>query len=82
MLIAGEDGCWHRLLARPHFCQRVSYLIEIPRNVVELKAIELVLQLADFLAICHHLGIVAAQLLHDLVDDQLGVAPDVEALNT
>ena len=47
--------------------------------MVELEAIELVLQLADLSAICSHLDIMAAQLLYDLVDDQLGVAPDVEA---
>ena len=50
--------------------------------MIELETIELVLQLVDFLAICSHLGVVAAQLLHDLVDDQLGVAPDVEASDT
>ena len=50
--------------------------------MIELETIELVLQLADFLAIYNHLGVVAAQLLHDLVNDQLGVTPDVEASDT
>ena len=54
----------------------------MPQDVIELETIELVLQLADFLAIHSHLGIVAACLLHDLVDDQLGVTPNVEALDT
>ena len=49
--------------------------------MIEFKAVEFVLQPSDFLAVCSHLGIVTAQLLHDLVDDQLGVAPDVEALD-
>ena len=53
----------------------------MPRDVIELETVELVLQLVDFSAICSHLGIVVARLLHDLVDDQLGVAPDVEASN-
>ncbi|XP_066392332.1 uncharacterized protein [Miscanthus floridulus] len=38
--------------------------------------------LADFSAICSHLGVVVAQLLHDLVNDQLGVVLDVEASDT
>ena len=47
--------------------------------MIELETIELVLQLADFSAICSHLGVVVARLLHDLVDDQRGVAPNIEA---
>ena len=54
----------------------------MPQDVIELETIELVLQLVDFSAICYHIGIVAAQLLHDLVDDQLGVTPDVKLSNT
>ena len=60
MLVTGEDAYWHRLSPRHRFRQRVSYLIEMPRDVIELETIELVLQLADFLAICSHLGVVAA----------------------
>ena len=51
----------------------------MPRNVVVLEAIKFVLQLTDFSVICSHLGVVVARLLHDLADDQLGVASDVEA---
>ena len=50
--------------------------------MIDLEAIELVLQLVDFSTACHHLGVMAARLLHDLVDDQLGVSPDVEASDT
>jgi hypothetical protein len=46
-------------------------------NVIEFEAVELVLQLAHFLAVRSHLGVVAAQLLHDLADDELRVAPNV-----
>jgi hypothetical protein len=46
--------------------------------VVEPEAVELVLQLANFLVVCSYLGVVAASLLHDLVDDKLRVAPDVK----
>ena len=46
--------------------------------MVELEAIELVLQLSDLMTIRSHLGVVVACLLHDLVDDQLRVASDVK----
>ena len=36
----------------------------------------------DFSAICSHLSVVAARFFHDLVDDQLGVAPNIEVSDT
>ena len=47
--------------------------------MIEFEAVESVRQPSDFLVVCLHLGVVAARLLHDLVDDQLGVTPDIEA---
>jgi hypothetical protein len=49
--------------------------------VVELEAVKLVLQLADFFAVHSHLGVVVALLLHNLVDDKLRVTPDVKPLD-
>ena len=60
ILIAGEDACWHRLSVGRRLHQRVGRLVETPRGVIELEAIELVLQLVDFLAIHSHLGVVTA----------------------
>ena len=60
VLIAGEDAYRHRLSAGRCIRQRVGRLIETTRDVIELEAVELVLQLADFSAICSHLGIVVA----------------------
>ena len=71
MLVAGEDTRWHRLSAERRFCKRVARLVK--------AAVEFVLQPSDLLVVRSHLGVVAARLLHDLIDDQLGVAPDVEA---
>ena len=78
-MVAGEDTYWYRLLARCRLRKRISRLVEAPWDVIEFEAIEFVLQPSDLLAVRSHLGIVAARLLHDLVDDQLGVALDVEA---
>jgi len=47
--------------------------------MVELEAVELVLQLFDLMIIRSHLGVVVARLLHDLVNDQLRVISDVKA---
>ena len=60
VLIAGEDAYQHRFSAGHRFCQPISRLIETHRDVIELKTVELVLQLADFLAICSHLSVVVA----------------------
>ena len=78
MLITGEHTRWHRLSARRDFCKCIGRLIDASWDVIEFEAIESVLQPSDFLTVCLHLGVMAARLLHDLVDDQLGVAPDIE----
>ena len=81
MLVTGKDAYWHWLSAGCRLHKHVGRLIEAPRDVIEFKAIEFVLQPSDFLVVCIHLGVVIARLLHDLVDDQLGVAPNIEALD-
>ena len=79
MLVAGKDARWHRFSTGRRLHECVVRLVEAPWDVMEFEVIELVLQLLDFLAVRSHLGVVTARLLHDLVDDQLGVALDVEA---
>ena len=78
-MVVGEDTCWHRLSIGCRLRKRIGHVIEAPWDVIEFEAIEFVLQSSDFLAVRSHLGIVASRLLHDLVDDQLGVTPDVVA---
>ena len=79
MLVAGKDAHWHRVLIEHHFGKCIGRLVEAPWDMIEFEAIEFVLQPSNLLAVRNHLGIMAAGLLHDLVDDQLGVASDVEA---
>ena len=69
VLVAGEDTHWHWLSAGCRLRKCVSCLVKTPWDVIELKAIKFVLQPSDFSAVCSHLGIVVARLLHDLVDD-------------
>ena len=44
VLIAGEDAHMHRLSGGCCFRKCVGHLIEVPRDVIELEAIELVFQ--------------------------------------
>ena len=85
--LSPRQAAHHQLVLAPHSgsracADRLRRLIAMPRYVIKLESIELVLQLAEFLVVCSHLGVVAAPLLHDLVNDQLGVTPDVEASDT
>jgi hypothetical protein len=49
--------------------------------VIKLDAIELVLEGPHGLAVCLHLVVVAACVLHDLVYHKLRIPPYVEALD-
>jgi hypothetical protein len=49
--------------------------------MVELNAIELVLEGPHGLAVGLHLVVMAARVLHDLIDYELRVPPYVEALD-
>ena len=59
----------------------IGRLVVTSGGVDELEAVEFVLESMYLLAVCLHLWIVAAQDLHYLVDDELGVSSDVEAPN-
>jgi hypothetical protein len=57
-------------------------LLVVPAgHVVELDAIELVLEGSHGLAVCLHLVVVTTRVLHDLVNHELRVSPHVEALD-
>jgi hypothetical protein len=49
--------------------------------VVELYAVELILEGPHGFAVRLHLVVVTARVLHDLVDHELRVSPHIEALN-
>jgi hypothetical protein len=59
----------------------VRLLVVPVGHVVELNAIELVLEGSHGLAVCLHLVVVTARVFHDLVDHELRVPPHVEALD-
>jgi hypothetical protein len=49
--------------------------------VIELDAVELVLEGLHGLAVRFHLVVVATRILHDLVNHELRIPPHVEALD-
>jgi hypothetical protein len=49
--------------------------------MVELKAIEFLLQLSYLLPVCSLVGVAIVRLSHDLIDDELRVSADVKPQN-
>jgi hypothetical protein len=61
--------------------QLVRLLVVPAGHVIELDAVELVLEGSHGLAVRFHLVVMAARVLHDLVDHELRIPPHVEALD-
>jgi hypothetical protein len=70
-----------RFKARPELGKGVGYLIVWLEDMVELKTIELLLQLLNLLPVCSHARVVTVQLSHDLIDNKLIVSMDIKPLN-
>jgi hypothetical protein len=63
------------------FSQLVRLLVVPAGHVIELDAVELVLDGSHGLAVRFHLFVVAARIFHDLVNHELRIPPHVEALD-
>jgi hypothetical protein len=61
--------------------QLVCLLVVPAGHVIELDAIELVLEGSHGLAVGLHLVVVATRVLHDLVNYELRIPPHVETLD-
>jgi hypothetical protein len=79
--VPGEDVRGNRRSPRSYFSQLIHGLIVPSSNMVEFQPVELILQASNFVAVGLHFFIAAAGVLHDLVNDELRVAPSVEAPN-
>jgi hypothetical protein len=66
---------------RRDFCPLVRLLVVVVGHVVELDAVELVLEGAHGLAVGLHLLVVAARIFHALVNHELRIPPHVEAFD-
>jgi hypothetical protein len=78
MEISRENVRWNCGSTRSNFREFISGLIIPACNVVELEAVELVLNAPYLLAVGLHLGITTARALHDLVNHELRVTLNVE----
>jgi hypothetical protein len=67
-------------LPRRDFGELVRLLVVPAGHVVEFYGVELVFEGPHGIAVRLHLVVVAARVLHDLVDHELRVSPNVEAL--
>jgi hypothetical protein len=79
--VHGEDIQGNRCSPRGYFSQLIRSLVVPSSNMVEFQPVELILQAPNFVAIGLHFFIAAVGVLHDLVNDELRVAPSVEAPN-
>jgi hypothetical protein len=78
MEIFRENVRWNGSSTRSDFCEFIGGLIISACDVVELEAVKLVFKASQLLTVGLHLGIMAAQALHDLVDYELRVTSNIE----
>ena len=76
--VSSEDVRGDRGPRRCHLRQFVHGLVELPRNVVEFETVELIFKATYQFAVRLHFGVMTIRVLHDLVDDELRIAPYVE----
>jgi hypothetical protein len=79
--VPGEDVRGNRRSSRGYFRQLIRCLFVPSSNMVEFQPVELIFQAPNFVAIGLHFLIAAVGVLHDPVNDELRVAPIVEAPN-
>jgi hypothetical protein len=59
----------------------ISRLIVASEDMMKFKTIKLLLEFPYLLTVCCHVGVVTIQILHDLIDDELRVPMDAQAIN-
>ena len=71
MEIIDEDSAWRWIPPGGQFCEKISGIVVLLGDMMQLDPLEFVLELAHLLAVCCHEGAFVGGLLHDLIDDQL-----------
>jgi hypothetical protein len=69
MLIAREDTMRNRATTGCRFCKHIDRFIVVAQHVMQLEAVQFVLQISYGLSICCHLRVDAVLVLHDLSHD-------------
>ena len=78
MDVVDEDPTWGWIPPDGQFCEKIDGIIVLLGDVMQLDPLEFVLKLSHLLAVCCHEGAFVG-LFHDLVDDRLRVAANVES---
>jgi UDP-N-acetylmuramoylalanine-D-glutamate ligase len=72
--LVDEDTRWYLSVSRTKLRQDVCGNVVVTDDMVELEAVEFVLELADFQAVSIHVLLIAVPRLVDLVEDHCRVA--------
>jgi hypothetical protein len=81
MLITREDPVRHQAATRSGLSEYIGYFVVVAQHMMKLEAVELAFQISNDLTIRRHLWVDAVLILHDLIHDQLRVAPDLKVFN-
>ena len=57
MEIVDEDPAWGRIPPGGQICKKISGIIVLSGDVMQLDSLEFVLELAHLLAVCYHGGL-------------------------
>jgi hypothetical protein len=79
--VPGEDIRGNHRSPQGYFSQLIRGFVVPSNNMVEFELVELIFQVPNFVSIGLHFLIAAVRVFHDLVNDELRVAPSVEAPN-
>ena len=79
MEIIDEDPAQRWIPPGGQFCEKINSMIVLLGDMMQLDPLEFVRELVHLLVVCCHEGAFAGGLLHDLVNDQLRVATDIES---
>ena len=71
MDIIDEDPAWGWIPPSGQFGKKISGIVVLLGDMMQLDPLEFVLELVHLLTICYHEGAFVGGLLHDLIDDQL-----------
>ena len=80
--VVDEDPARGWISPGSQFCEKIDGIIVLSGDMMQLDSLEFVLELAHLLLVCYHEGAFVGGLLHDLIDDQLRVAANVESCCT
>ena len=68
-MVIDEDPAWRWIPPGGQFCEKISGIVVLLGDVMQLDPLEFVPELAHLLAVCCHEEAFVGGLLHDLIND-------------